>query len=239
VGGLRVYLTGHGYAPQFTVTFPDGQTRTEALQFAPQDAVTFLSAGALRIDPPGGLYPDEGERRRSQIAVEGLFAPTAQLDGTLLTSRFPEMLDPAVAVDIYQGDTGLDTGRAQSIFALDRRMIDQGRLVRQARVNLRPGQSATLPDGTQVRFDGAEEFASLQVSHDPAQGWVLASAIAMIAGLLVSLSVKRRRIWIRIRPDGANASAVEVGGLARTDLAGWGGELDRIAARLGARGGQR
>ena len=26
VGGDRVYLQGHGYAPTFTVTFPDGQT---------------------------------------------------------------------------------------------------------------------------------------------------------------------------------------------------------------------
>ena len=28
VGGDRVYLQGHGYAPTFSVTFPDGQTRT-------------------------------------------------------------------------------------------------------------------------------------------------------------------------------------------------------------------
>ena len=58
--GARVYLTGHGYAPQFTVTFPDGQSRTETMQFQPDDAVTFLSSGALRFDPPGGSFPESG-----------------------------------------------------------------------------------------------------------------------------------------------------------------------------------
>ncbi|WP_197481951.1 cytochrome c biogenesis protein ResB, partial [Rhodococcus sp. HS-D2] len=231
LGNERVYLTGHGYAPRFTVTFPDGQSRTETLQFAPEDATTFLSSGALRFDPPGGTYPDPDERRRNQIALEGLFAPTAAFDGTLLTSVFPDMLDPAVAIDIYKGDTGLDTGIPQSIFKLNSEMINQGRLVKQDRVNLKPGESTTLADGTAVRFDGAEEFAYLQVSHDPAQNWVLVFAITMMGGLLASLVIKRRRIWVRLRPDGAG-TALELGGLARTDQAGWGSEFTDICQRL-------
>ena len=35
IGGDRVYLQGHGYAPTFTVTFPDGQTRTQTVQWRP------------------------------------------------------------------------------------------------------------------------------------------------------------------------------------------------------------
>ena len=65
------------------------------------------------------------------------------------------MNDPAVAIDIYKGDTGLDTGNPQSLFSLNTELINQGRLVKQDRVNLKPGESTTLPDGTQVRFDGA------------------------------------------------------------------------------------
>ena len=231
LGDERVYLTGHGYAPRFTVTFPDGQQRTETLQFAPQDATTFLSSGAMRFDPPGGTYPDPDERRRNQIALEGLFAPTAAFDGTLLTSVFPDMRDPAVAIDIYKGDTGLDTGIPQSIFTLNSEMINQGRLVKQARVNLRPGESTTLADGTSVRFDGAEEFSYLQVSHDPAQNWVLVFAITMMGGLLASLVITRRRIWVRLRPAGTG-TALELGGLARTDQAGWGSEFTEICQRL-------
>ncbi|MFH5245739.1 cytochrome c biogenesis protein ResB [Antrihabitans spumae] len=233
VGGERVYLTGHGYAPQFTVTFPDGQTRTEAIQFAPNDATTFLSSGALRFDPPGGTYKTDEERRRNQIAIEGLFAPTAKFNGTLLASIFPEMLEPAVAVDIYKGDTGLDSGIPQSIFGLNKELIDRKQLVRQDRVNLRSGESATLADGTNVRFDGAKEFVNLKISHDPAQLWVLVSAITLISGLVVSLAVPRRRVWLRVYPQDVEAFVVvEVGGLARTDQAGWGPEFNKLCDSL-------
>lgn len=235
--GARVYLQGHGYAPTFTVTFPNGETRTETVQWQPADATTFLSSGAMRFDPPGGMYPNEAVRRENQIAIEGLFAPTAAFHGNLLSSSYPAMKDPAVAIDIYKGDTGLDTGYPQSLFSLNKELINQGRLVKQDRVNLMPGESATLPDGTEVRFDGAEEFVNLQVSHDPAQQWVLVSAVTMMAGLLVSLIIKRRRVWARIYPadgsaDGPRRTVVELGGLARTDQAGWGDEFDRLTSRL-------
>lgn len=233
VGGERVYLTGHGYAPQFTVTFPDGQTRTEAIQFAPQDSTTFLSAGVLRFDPPGGTYPRDTDRRRHQIAIAGLFAPTAGFDGKLMSSVVPAMHDPAVAVDVYQGDAGLNSGAPQSLFTLDPKLIAQARLIKQDRVNLRPGERATLSDGTTVRFDGAKQFVNLQVSHDPAQLWVLVSAITMLAGLVISLVIRRRRVWVRIhRSVSGEAVTVEVGGLARTDHAGWGPEFDTLCRRL-------
>ena len=216
-----------------SVTFPDGQTRTQTLQWRPEDQITMLSSGAMRFDPPGGTYTDEWQRRQNQIAIQGLFAPTEQLDGTLLSSSFPAMNDPAVAVDIYRGDTGLDTGRPQSLFSLDPRMIDQGRLIKVARVNLREGQDTRLDDGTVVRFDGATPFVNLQVSHDPAQIWVLVFAMTMMAGLLVSLIIRRRRIWVKIsRDEDGGALTVEVGGLARTDNAGWGEEFDRLVIRL-------
>ena len=198
IGGDRVYLQGHGYAPTFTVTFPDGQTRTQTVQWRPDDPLTLLSSGVMRFDPPGGTYPDADERRKHQIAIQGLFAPTEQLHGTLLSSSFPALNDPAVAVDIYRGDTGLDTGRPQSLFSLDPRLIDQNRLTKVARVNLRAGEQTRLDDGTQVRFDGAVPFINVQVSHDPAQVWVLVFALTMMAGLLVSLIVRRRRVWVRI-----------------------------------------
>src|SRR5699024_12278665 len=49
---------------------------------------------------------------------------SAQFDGTLLSSRFPRMDDPAVAIDVYRGDAGLDTGRPQSVFALEPDLIE-------------------------------------------------------------------------------------------------------------------
>ncbi|HUO38630.1 MAG TPA: cytochrome c biogenesis protein ResB, partial [Mycobacterium sp.] len=217
----------------FTVTFPDGQTRTSTMQWRPEDPRTLLSSGVVRVDPPGGTYPDALERRKHQIAVQGLFAPTEQLDGTLLSSSYPALNSPAVAVDVYRGDTGLDTGRPQSLFSLDPRLIDQGRLTKVARVNLRAGQQVRLGDGTLVRFDSAVPFVNIQVSHDPGQTWVLVFALTMMAGLVVSLVIRRRRVWVRIAAGADPGSvSVELGGLARTDNSGWGNEFERLCEKL-------
>lgn len=246
VGSDRVYLQGHGYAPTFTVTFPDGQTRTSTVQWRPDNPRTLLSSGVVRVDPPAGSYPDPAERRKHEIAIQGLLAPTEQLDGTLLSSRFPALNAPAVAIDVYRGDTGLDSGRPQSLFTLDPRLLQQGRLTREKRVNLRPGQEVRIEQGpaagTVVRFDGAVPFVNLQVSHDPGQVWVLVFAITMMAGLVVSLLVRRRRVWVRLTPAGETAPGtvnVEMGGLARTDNSGWGDEFERLTERLLAGLGDR
>ncbi|HZK31402.1 MAG TPA: cytochrome c biogenesis protein ResB, partial [Corynebacterium sp.] len=212
VAGDRIYLQGHGFAPQFTVTWPDGETRTQMIQWQPTDPTFFLSSGVMRFDPPAGTYPDLYERRQNQIAIQGLFAPTAQWEGEngeLLTSGYPQMRDPAVAIDIYRGDAGLDTGRAQSIFELDPTLIHSGQLQRIERVNLEQGDSVTLDDGTVVTFDGAAEFANYQISHDPFQIWVLVSTITMLLALIGSLTIKRRRIFIRLIPLEDGGTRVE------------------------------
>ena len=106
-----------------------------------------------------------------------------------------------MAIDIYRGDTGLDTGRPQSLFSLDPRLIDQNRLTKKARVNLRAGSRPGSTTAPSCRFDGAVPFINVQVSHDPAQVWVLVFALTMMAGLLVSLVVRRRRVWVRMHPQ--------------------------------------
>jgi cytochrome c biogenesis protein len=232
--GDRVYLLGHGYAPQFTVTFPGGAQRTGLVQWKPMDATTFLSEGATKFDPPG--VTDPAQRRSHQLAITGLFAPTAALQGTLLSSSYPALNDPQVAVDVLRGDLGLDRGQGQSIFAVDQTMIDSGRLQRVARQNLKLGQEIKLDDGTVVHFDGVQQWVSLQVSHDPTQLWVLAFSVLVIAGLGVSLRIKRRRLWLRATPEsgatGAGRTVVELAGLARTDQAGYGEEFTKLAQDL-------
>ncbi|EFV93415.1 ResB family protein, partial [Dietzia cinnamea P4] len=109
---------------------------------------------------------------------------------------------------------------------------ESGALERRARVNLMPGESTTLPDGTEVRFDGADEFINIQVSEDPTQIWVGVFAAVMVGGLVLSLMVRRRRIWARIIVDEAQATRVDLGGLAKTDRSGWGREFDDLRDRL-------
>ncbi|MFZ2511648.1 MAG: cytochrome c biogenesis protein ResB [Gordonia sp. (in: high G+C Gram-positive bacteria)] len=253
IAGDRIYVLGNGFAPTYTVTFPNGERRTQTAPYLPQDTATMLSDGAMRFDTPAGMYPDEDERRKHQIAIDGLFAPDPSYHGTLLLSNSAIVNHPAVAVRVYEGDTGLDTGRAQNVYMLDRDLIDQGRLVRKASVNLDLGQSATLPDGTVITFDGYKRWVSMQVSHDPAQNGVLISAVVMLLGLLMSLLVRRRRIWVRLTPapapadvdedgvdgeSGQRRTVVDVAGLARTDQAGWGEGFDEQARALLTDGGR-
>ncbi|MCW2704299.1 MAG: ResB-related putative cytochrome C-type biosis protein, partial [Blastococcus sp.] len=54
-GGERVYLTGHGFSPTFSVTRPDGTAITDvSVPFLPADQNTMASEGALKL-------PDLGE----------------------------------------------------------------------------------------------------------------------------------------------------------------------------------
>nr|EEI14689.1 ResB-like protein [Corynebacterium accolens ATCC 49725] len=231
----RVYLQGHGYAPTVTVEWPDGEKRTQTIQFQPTDTTFFLSSGVLRFDPPAGMYPDLFERRQNQLAIQGLFAPTAEWsgeNGKLLQSSHPGLNDPALAVDIYRGDAGLDTGTPQSLFSLDTSLVHSGQLQKIDRVNLSQGDDVTLDDGTKITFNGANEFANYQVSYDPFQKWVLASALIMLVSLVASLMIKRRRVYIRLRPDSAGGTTIEMGGLARTDRAGWSEEFHELHRAL-------
>ncbi len=151
VSGDRIYLQGHGYAPTFTVTFPDGQTRSADRAVAPRRPAHPAVLGRDAVRPAGrARYPDAAAARAStRSRSRACSRPTEQLHGTLLSSSFPALNDPAVAVDIYRGDTGLDTGRPQSLFTLDPRLIEQKRLTKAgagqpARRSSRPG-STTAP----------------------------------------------------------------------------------------------
>lgn len=231
--GERVYLLGHGYAPTFTVTYPDGTKRTSTVQWRPVDNATLLSEGTTKFDRPG--LTDEADRRRNQLAITGLFAPTSS-GGQIVGSVFPDLRDPQVAVDVYRGDLGLDDGRGQSIFTVDRKQVESGALTKVARQNVRPGEQVALDDGTTIRFDDVRQWVSLQVSYDPGQTAVLVFATLLLLGLGLSLTIKRRRFWVRLTPTGEGdpprRTVVEIGGLARTDRAGYGEEFSRLRTEL-------
>ena len=161
--GGRLYVTGHGFSPTFSVTRPDGTAITDvAVPFLPADQATMASEGALKL-------PDLGSGSDDQLALEGFFAPTGVVQGGVLTSVDPRPLAPQVAVVVYEGYLGLDSGIPQSVYSLDAAQIDRGRLTEAGAANLSVGESLTLDDGTTVAFTGFREFAALQYSHDPGQ----------------------------------------------------------------------
>jgi cytochrome c biogenesis protein len=84
-----------------------------------------------------------------------------------------------------------------------------------------------------VEFDGVKDFAVLHVNYDPGKKVVLVAAVAALTGLILSLRVRRRRLWVKaVAGDGG--TLVEVGGLARQDPAGYEPEFASVAASLEA-----
>jgi cytochrome c biogenesis protein len=221
VDGDRVYVTGHGYSPTFTVTRPDGtQVSDVSVPFLPSNTATMASEGALKL-------PDVGGGDDDQLALEGFFAPTGVVQNKILTSVDPRPLAPQVAIFIYQGYLGLDSGVPQSVYSLDQDQIKRGQLKRVGAANLTEGESTTLPDGTTVAFTGYKEFASLQLSHDPGQLWVLGSAISLLLGLLGMLLLRRERVFARVAAEhGGGGTVLTLASLTR----GSGDSAPRFAA---------
>ena len=208
--GDRVYTTGHGFTPEFDVTLPDGTSFTDlSAPFLPTDTATMSSEGAVKL-------PDLGAGTTDQLALQGLFAPTGVVQAGILTSIDPRPLDPQVALFVYRGYLGLDSGLPQSVYSLDQTQIDRGLLTKVGAANLKVGESTTLEDGTVITFSGYKEFAALQLSHDPGQVYVLGAAVAVLVGLILMLLVRRERVFARVVPDAEGGGTVlAIGSLTR------------------------
>jgi cytochrome c biogenesis protein len=103
------------------------------------------------------------------------------------------------------------------------------------RAQLGVGDTWTLPGSAgSITFDGVSEWANLQVSHDPGKGVALVGAVAAILGLLMSLLVRRRRVWVRASPGSDGRTVVAVGGLSRTENGGVERDVAELVRLLGA-----
>jgi cytochrome c biogenesis protein len=226
IEGDRVYLIGHGFAPEVTIHMPDGSVRHTSAVFAPTNATTYLSEGVFKAQGVDG--------KKQDVGISGIFAPTPLKTANGYTSISPRVNNPVLDIQVYQGDLNYQ-GLPQSIYALDTSKMRSLGLA-----DLRAGETKKFSNGVSVTFDGWKPWASIQVSHDPAQGWLLWSAAAMVVGLLGSLGVRRRRLWVRATPsDGVpdgSLTVVSVGGLARSDSGNFTTEFAGVLERLRSAG---
>ncbi len=211
IEGTDVYLLGNGYAPTITVRNPAGEVVfTDSTPFLPQDK-NLTSVGVVKL--PDGLS--------QQLGMIGFFYPTVSTGHSgALFSIYPDLIDPEVTFNVYAGDLGLDDGVARSVYALDTKGLTQltGGKTGVESIELKPGESAELPNGLgTVTFDGVKRFASFDIHRDPTQGWVLVFALAALAGLLISLFIPRRRLWVAVTPLPGGGVHIETAGLARGD----------------------
>ncbi|MFC6237120.1 cytochrome c biogenesis protein ResB [Longivirga aurantiaca] len=222
IGGEKVFLVGHGYAPTITVTDKDGEiVFRDSVVCLPQDG-NFSSTCVVKV-------PDASP----QLGLTGFFLPTAAVDDIRGPhSTFPATDDPAVFLSAWEGDLGLDSGRPQSVFKLE--TTNMTRLGIEA---LRPGETWTLEDGTTVSFDGYVQFASFAIAQDPGKEIALVASIAAMTGLALSLLVRRRRVWVRVASGASGITVVDVAGLTRSEHASVADEVDEVASALGSPAG--
>ncbi|MFP5379763.1 MAG: cytochrome c biogenesis protein ResB, partial [Vicinamibacteria bacterium] len=136
----------------------------------------------------------------------------------------PEARNPAIFFREYRGDLGLD--KPQSVYRLEKAGLAEGEL---GAVSL--GERAPLADGTTVEFTELRQFTVFQVARDPGAFVVLLGAIMVLAGLIPSLYVSRRRLWIRVVPAGEGAR-IEAAGVALQRRAALPGELEAIVREV-------
>ncbi|HEY0933315.1 MAG TPA: cytochrome c biogenesis protein ResB [Trebonia sp.] len=221
VDSVKVYLIGHGYAPEFKVTAANGQVFPEVNAFIPANTGTFESDGVIKV-------PD------ASLGFEGVFVPTAISVGGSLESIFPAADAPAVSLIGYSGNLGMNSGVPQSVYQLDTSAMTK---LSGSPHLLTPGQTWRLPGGKgSVEFVGVKQWISLTVTHDPGQLPALVCGILALAGLLISFFVRRRRVFVRAVPAASGTgSVVTVGGLTRSDASGgFEEEFAELAAEIAA-----
>ena len=190
-GDSRVYLQANGFSPLVTVRDQEGMVKFEGpVPFLPQDS-NLTSIGAIKV-------PDADP----QIGFVASFFPTAARDEVRGGfSSFPELLDPRLLISVWQGDLKMDSGVPQSVYR-----IDTDGMERIGLKGLSIGESYDYGVGT-ITFNGVVPWVNLQVVKDPGKQAALIGSIFAIIGLLASLFIRQRRIYVR-----SNGKQIEIAG---------------------------
>lgn len=220
VNETKAFLTGHGYAPEVTVRDGEGNVAFSGpVMFLPLDQ-NYTSEGVVKVPD---AVPD-------QLGFEGLFLPTGVIDERGPMSAFPDDLNPMLVLTAFTGDLGLDAGTPQSVFSIDKSamvQVEEGDQPFSRALSV--GETMELPGGQgSLRFDGVARFANFQIAYDPGKEISLAAGVLLLAGLTMSLVIRRRQLWLRVNPGGE----VEVASRSLTRRPLPEGDVDRLLARL-------
>ncbi len=232
VGHTQISLSGNGYAP--VVVVRDGQgnvVQDGATPFLPQTS-NYDSTGVVKV-------PDavDADGKPVQLGIQGVFLPTATTNAAgEPISAFPDTASPLLVARVWTGDLGLGDGVAQNVYTLDTSRMTQvqGTDGQAFALTMKPGDTVQLPNGLgSVEFAGIERFASFDVRYTPGQTAALVFALLATTGLVLSLFLPRRRVWVKAAAAAGGAgTVVQVGGLARGNDAGLAEEVEGVLRRL-------
>ena len=223
IGGTEVFLIGHGYAPEITLRDAQGHIVSSGpVVFLPQDQ-SFLSFGVVK--PPS-----------SKVALQGLFYPAeVTLPNGQPANVTGDIGDKSAAVlsfQAFKGDLSKQTG---SIYTLDTTGLTKVTAPGGKAFNLHVGQTAKLPDGLgSVTFDDVIHWNKLQISQTPFKHVALGGVVLALLGLLGSLFIRPRRVWVRAR-ETADGTLVEVAVLDRSGNDEVGAVVSGLVAQLQGR----
>lgn len=235
VKGSKVYLIGHGYAPVLTVRDGKGKVVFKgATPLLPIDN-NITSTGAIKV--MDGYRDSKGKKQ--QLGFNAFFVPTFAGKGNgSMFSQFPGLDYPVLALTGYVGSLGVDSGLPQNVYQLDTSKMKQFKDAdgNKLAARLLPGETMKLPGGAgSVTFEkDIKEWATFTVSQQPGNGLALAGAIGAVLGLVGSLFIQRRRIWVRAVRGADGVTVVEMAGLGRSESAKLPEELGDLALTLNA-----
>ncbi|MEH1056077.1 cytochrome c biogenesis protein ResB [Micromonospora sp. CPCC 206171] len=235
----NVYLLGHGYAPILKYTDRYGRSQTSTTPFLTTGDANVTEEG-VAVFPDANVDPKTGKRAPDQqVAFDGIYMPTAPDEGPFNRSVWPEERNPAALLIAYRGNLGLDAGIPGSVYQLDQRQIDNGKLTQVGEKKLAVGEKWTLDDGSTLEFVGTEPYITVSVRYAPGQTLMLGACVVLLGGLMGSLFARRRRVWFRVTPADpdsgsptSGSSLVEAGGLPRTEHPGFADEFAQLVAAV-------
>ena len=220
IGGTELFLIGHGYAPVVTVRDGDGEIAYSGpTVFLPQGP-DLLSFGVIKA-------PDA---QPSQIGLEGFLYPTFILADGNPRNLYGAADNPLISLNVWTGDLNMDTGQSQSVYVLDKSKAEAvpGKNGQPYRIDLSIGETAELPDGLgSVTFEDMYSWQRIQISQTPGKQIALAGVVLALIGLMGSLFIRSRRVWVRATVtdvEGRAETMVEVAGLERSG----GGDLRSV-----------
>jgi cytochrome c biogenesis protein len=219
VDGVRVFQSDYGYVPVVRVRGKDGKVLKQEEVLTLRDPASELSTGAVKVTAA-----------RPQVGLEltmftGL-RTAPDCPGGLPFCNDPRLVRPVLVVLPFQGD--LQASRAQSVFTLDTSRL---RPLGARPLVLALGQSGRLPGGVEVAFTDLKQYSVLTLARDPGVPIVGLGAALILLGLIPSLYVTRRRVWVRATPT-PTGSRVELAGLALQGKSAFAGELARLAGEV-------
>ena len=235
VNGTNVFLEGHGYAPVVEVKDAKGDVT--------YDGPTIFLGQDEYFDSSGAIKAPARTKGGTDLGFQGWFLPTAFVQsGQMPASVFPAPNAPMLILSAYSGSLNMNGGAEQSVYSLDTTDMKQLDVKKSGAaaasgnaLELKVGQTVALPNNLgSITFVGVRQWAQFNIAYDPGQKIVLPAAVLAVLGLIGSLGIRRRRVWVRVTEQADGTRLVEVAGLARTEGATPTAEVTQTAQALAA-----